>query len=165
MPRDLKKADNNKATFADGVSGGEVSLYYRTPTNSERISFRNACVTRKGKNIIDQSTEAQLSYGARILSGIEDGDFVNGDNPVSSNKDSEHYDPDWKKLVLETGGDLIQSLALLAFSGVVLKYDGPEQDDSEVENVLDMSEIPGLEESAIEPGDETEEEDIPDPLE
>ena len=164
MPRDLKKADNNKATFMDGVSQSEISLYYRTPTNAERIAFKAATIGQKKNKIIDHSTEAQLSYGARILTGIQDGDFLFDGKPISSNEDSPDYNPDWKKLVLETAGDLIQSLALLAFSAVILQYEG-KQDDSSDESGPDMSEIPGLEKSEMEPGGESEEEDTSGPLE
>lgn len=142
MPRDLKSATDNKATFMDGVSQTEVSLYYRTPTNAERIAFKAATIGRKNSKVIDQSVEAQLSYGAKILTGIEEGDFLFGGKPISSNEDSGDYNPEWKKLVITTAGDLIQSLALLAFAGVILKYEGaPGGDD---DSSIDMSEVPGL---------------------
>lgn len=166
MPRDLQKSDNNKATFADGVSGGEVSLYYRNPTNAERIAFREAGFERNGKKFIDRSSEAELAFGAKILKGIKDGDFVNGEKAVSSNPDSKDYDPDWKKLVLETAGDLVQMLATVAFNGVLLKLDEPEEEE-ELKEVLDLSEIPGLEDDGQAQADSSQEAgqgEVSDPL-
>lgn len=168
MPRDLEVSSDNKATFMDGVSQGEVSLYYSTPTNAQRIAFKSACLGQKGGQVKDTSTAAQLSFGAKILTGIEDGDFTIGGKPISSDPDSENYEPAWKKLVLTTAGDLVQSLALVAFSSIVLKYD--DKDESDEENSgPDMSEIPGLDSGdivdAAGDGAQSAEEDKKPPLE
>ena len=166
MPRDLQASESNLAVFLDGVSNSEVGLYYRTPTNSERIKFKAATVIRKNGKIVDQSVEAQLSFGAKIMTGIREGDFVLGDIPISSDQKSEHYDADWKKLVLETAGDIVQSLSLLAFSGTIVKYDGEDSGQSD-ENELDMSDIPGLDADELADAGEAgkEDTDSPGPLE
>jgi len=163
MPRDLKRADNNKATFIDGPSGGEVSLYYRTPTNKERIAYSGETLTRKAGKIASQATEAGLKWGAKILTGIEDGDFLYDGKPISSNEDSEDYNPDWKRLVLLTAGDLVRALAELAFSGVGAKYE--DEDDGDEGAEIDMSGIPGMEDDKVEPDKVDAEDEEPGPLE
>jgi hypothetical protein len=149
MARDLKRVDNNKATFIDGPSGGDVSMYYRTPTNKERIAYSGETLTRKAGKIASQATAAGLKWGAKIMTGIEDGDFLNGGKPISSNEGSEGYDPEWKRLVLLTAGDLVQALAQLAFSGIGVKYE--DEDDDGEGSEIDMSGIPGMEDDEPEP--------------
>lgn len=151
MPRDLQESNANKATFMDGPSGGEVSLYYRTPTNKERIAFESETISKKASKITSQAAAAQLKYGSKVLTGIEDGDFLYGGKPISSNEESEDYNPDWKRLVQLTAGDLVQALALLVFSGIVLKYEGEHDTDGDGPDI-DMTGIPGLEPEIKEPG-------------
>ena len=162
MPRDLKRVDNNKATFIDGPSGGEVSMYYRTPTNKERIAFSSEMLTRKAGKIASQATAAGLKWGAKIMTGIEDGDFLYDGKPVSSKEDSEDYNPEWKRLVLLTAGDLVQALAQLAFSGVGVKYE--DEDDGDEASEIDMSGIPGLEDDEAEPEKKDAEDEEKSPL-
>ena len=149
MPRDLKRVDDNKATFIDGPSGSEVSMYYRTPTNKERIAFSSEMLTRKAGKVASQATAASLKWGAKIITGIQDGDFLYDGKPISSNEDSEDYNPEWMRLLMLTAGDLMQALAQLAFTGIGLKYEGDGDDDAASE--IDMSEIPGFMADEAEP--------------
>lgn len=153
MPRDLQASERNKATFIDGVSQSEVGLYFRTPTNAERIAFQAATIGRENGKFKDQSAETQLAFGAKILTGIVDGDFVDAGKPISSDEHSKDYDPEWKKLVMTTAGDLVQALALLAFSGVLLKPEGKQNNDAD-KSGPDMSEVPGLDDETAEPAAE-----------
>ncbi len=115
--RDLKPSDNNQLTIHDAISGDDVVLTYRTPTTSERVAYQRAQVKKQGKKVILRAGEARQEFGLKILTGVRDGDFGYDGQPISSDPKSPNYRPDWKQLVGETAGDLVEVLALTVFEG------------------------------------------------
>ena len=120
MPRMLSD-DLNELIIQDNLSGSEILFQYRLPTTKERVAYTNACIERKGRKVINKSTEARIRYGAKILAGIRAGDFIlPGGKTVSSDPTSPHYDENWKEKVKAHAADLIELLA-------VRVYDTPAQ--------------------------------------
>lgn len=114
----------NEMTIADSISGDEITLYFRTPSNSERQRYFADLWGRDGDNIKDNSQEARLNYGAEILMGIEDDEFGFKDadekiKPFSSDPENKkNYRADWKELIKEHAPELVEFLALRVFEGL-----------------------------------------------
>lgn len=145
MPRDLKQTDRNEMKIDDAISGCDLVLYYRQPTTQERIDFQRASFSRKGKKIINRRSEAQVEYGAVILTGIREGDFTAGTDEngkavfISSDVTSTAYREDWKELVSATAGDLLMLLGLQIFEGSLqqlMKNATPENDEDDDDETI-----------------------------
>jgi hypothetical protein len=115
--RELKSSDKNVLNLNDAMGGGQVALYYRTPTTAERVAFQKNQIERKGNQIISRTVEARLASGLAILTGIRTGDFSYDGVPLSSTPGEEGYRPDWKKLVEQTAADLVLILGQTIFEG------------------------------------------------
>lgn len=118
MPRDLMQSDRNELKIKDSISGDEIVLFYRLPATKDRIAFQKACWKREGNKLFSRIHDARAKYGAEILTGIREGDFVFGGKPVASDEGSPNYREDWKKLVEETAGDLLMMLGQQVFEGL-----------------------------------------------
>jgi len=115
--RDLKPTDKNELVVHDAISGTDIVLYYRLPTTSERIAYQRALIRKTGKKVVLRAGEARQEFGLKILTGIREGDFGYDGKTISSDPKSERYRDDWKQLVGETAGDLVEVLALTVFEG------------------------------------------------
>lgn len=113
----------NEMTIADSISGTEITLYFRTPSNSERQRYFADLWGRDGDNITDKSQDARLNWGAEILLGFEDNDLgfkdANGEvTAFSSDPENENHRADWKELIKEYAPELLGFLALRVFEGL-----------------------------------------------
>jgi hypothetical protein len=136
--RILSPTHQNELAIDDAVSGGEVVLYYRTPTPRERAGFLAMTILRKGKKVKLNAYAAREEYGLEILTGFREGDYgvpgASGEpEPVSSDPASPHYRTDWKALIRDLAGDHIQTLAYVVFEGarasVDMEMDGEDDGD------------------------------------
>lgn len=117
MPRLLSDAPCS-VTFYDKISDSKITLFYRLPTTEERIKYTNSFVTRKGKNIEASLGEARLDNGMAILTGFQEGNFLQAGNlPLSADPESKNYNPEWKNIVHKYAADLISALAMHVFEG------------------------------------------------
>jgi hypothetical protein len=72
-----------------------------------------------------------------ILTGIKDGDFEKGKNqPLSSDPNSPHYDPEWKSILQKHAPDIIEMLAVTVFDTSLsvsqeLETDGEDEADAD----------------------------------
>ena len=132
MPRRLSD-EPNEMTFQDNLSGSEIVLQYRMPTTAERAGYANESFQRKGRKVVSRHVESRLKYGAKVLTGIRDGDFEikQGDKwaPISSDPNSENYAADWKEQVQKYGADLIELLAIRVFDAPVQVAEAEEETD------------------------------------
>lgn len=119
MGRLLSATNENELTLFDNISDSGIVLKYRNPTTAERQGFNNMSVQRKGRKVKFRHTEARLKYGAKILTGFREGDFqiekAGEIVPLSADQGSEHYVPEWKKLILAMAPDIIELLAVRVF--------------------------------------------------
>jgi hypothetical protein len=118
MPRRLSD-DRNELILQDNISGGQIALYYRMPTTTERVAFANESIRRMASRIELKRGEMRLKYGAAILDGIREGDFEVKKNgayvAIASDPASPNFDPDWKNFVKNHAADLIEILAVHVF--------------------------------------------------
>lgn len=120
MPRELKQTDRNKITIDDGVTGETVTLFYRMPTTSERIAFESRSYHREGDTLIDESPAAKVEGALRIITGWDPpGYFTFDGEPISWDPADPRYREDWKELLDETAGDILQALGAVVFQGTV----------------------------------------------
>lgn len=123
MARELVDVQRNILRISDAISGGIISLYYRLPTNEERIAFQRASLVRnKGaggkKQVTFDPNAARQKYGLAILTGFGDDAFTVNGKPVSSDPESQNYLATWKELVGETASDMVAALAVTVFEGM-----------------------------------------------
>ena len=109
-------AGKNTLRINDNIGGGEIELYYRNPTTAERVAYSNESVSRSGRKVKMSVGDTRAKYGPKILTGIREGDFVDAEGrPIASDEESPNYRPDWKDLISEHAGDLVQLLAASVF--------------------------------------------------
>ena len=136
MPRRLSD-EPNEMTFQDNLSGSEIVLQYRMPTTAERAGYTNESFQRKGRKLVSRQVETRLKYGAKILTGIREGDFeIKQDGkwaPISSDPGSDNYAEDWNDQVLKYGADLIELLAIRVFDAPVQVAEEDEEDADQAE--------------------------------
>lgn len=117
MPRVLSEKPC-ELKIRDAISGGVITLFYTRPDHARRMKFFVSLYTRVGEKIIVNSAE-YLAAGTDILTGIADGDFLLEDGtPLSSDPNSKHYNPDWKKHITEMAPDLVAELGRYIFEGL-----------------------------------------------
>lgn len=132
MPR-IIGTDRNELIINDPISNSQLGLYYRMPTTSERQGYMNAAVKRVKNKISLHQAEARMKYGAKILVGIRDGDFLRMEAgkavPMSSNPASPDYYEFWQDEIESGCGDLVMALAAIVFDGGI-DVATPEDEDA-----------------------------------
>lgn len=134
MPRILSD-DLCQMKIQDNLSGSEIVFIYRMPTSEERIAYSNNTINRKRNKVSFAYAKTRRIYGLKILTGIRDGDFLikkdNKNVPLSSNRNSAHYDEKWKEHVAEYASDLVELLASQVFD---IPAEALETDDLVIED-------------------------------
>lgn len=115
MARNLKKDDDNTVTLFDPVEKTEVVFSHRAPTSRDRVRHMTRKYERQGDKLINRHHSACMESALEVLTGIREGDFLYGDEPLSSDPASPHYREDWKELVGEMAGDLLYVLGVDLF--------------------------------------------------
>lgn len=130
MPRILSKKPCS-ITLLDQVSGSRITLFYRMPTAAERLTYSKAMNPKPGSEEDEKLNPfaVRATFGNLLLTGIADDAFaVSGEDdkarPISSNEQSEHYDPDWRARVVELAEDLLATMALFIFEQSILRVTG-----------------------------------------
>lgn len=135
MARSIEQEVNELKIF-DNISNSSLVVYYRNPTTQERAAYANESVQRKRNKIVTRIPEARLKFGGLILEGFREGDFTRKAGgktvPMASDPQSPHYDPDWKKRLLEGASDIVMLLAGHVFD-VSAETEDPDEklDDGE----------------------------------
>ena len=83
------------------LSGDTYELYYRQPTNMERVGFSNTLSEKKGKKTVYKENvfAEQAIFGKMLCLGFSEGYFMDGDKFISSDKSNPNYREDWKQLI------------------------------------------------------------------
>jgi hypothetical protein len=119
-----------KVTFADNIAGGNITLEFRLPTTEERITYSNSQVARHGRKVESILGDTRMKFGAKILTGITDGEFQKEDGkPLSSKPESKDYDAGWKALVEKFAPDVVAMLAMHVFENALSMGDEGEDKD------------------------------------
>lgn len=121
-----------KVTFIDNIADGNITVEYRLPTTEERIKYTNSQVSRHGRKVESIMGDTRMKFGAKILTGITDGEFQKEDGkPLSSRDASPDYDPQWKSLVEKYAPDVIAMLAIHVFEAALTKSEPDDEDEAE----------------------------------
>lgn len=134
--RILGDDQKNELKLNDNLSGGKISVFFRMPTTAEINGYSNGMIVRKGNKVTRAVGEMRQKYGVRIMTGVGENSFgkmIAGKTvPISSDKSSPNYDPEWKELVAKQAPDVIEILAVHVFEASISK-EIAEEDEPEVE--------------------------------
>lgn len=115
-------ADEHIMLFPDRISGDDIGLKYRMPTDEERVEYQDKSFSFRNGKLKTKAYQVRKEMGLRILTGIVDGAFeVQRQGKwveISSNPQAQEpylYDPDWREIVRRDGADLIADLAMAIF--------------------------------------------------
>ncbi len=97
-------------------AGETYELYFRMPTNDERVWHSNRLLERKGKKtVIRQNIFAeQVALGRKLIIGFSEGYFMDGDLFISSDPSKPYYRKDWRELLEQARPTDLQGVALAA---------------------------------------------------
>lgn len=132
--RTIGKNVINEVTITDPIGGGDVKLYYRTPTTNERQQYTSSLFQTKGRKVKTMISGARQKFGQKILTGFRHNDFclVEEDGrkvAFASDPKDPQYRENWKDLVVESAADLVETLAFHVFEGAKVMPDDDENDE------------------------------------
>jgi len=114
MPCNLT-ADRQVLAMVDQTGEG-YDLYFRIPTNAERVAFANALYEKKGRRTVpkDNVFADQVAMGKKLCLGFSEGYFMDGDAFISSDPAKPYYRKDWKDLIEAARPSDFQQIAIVA---------------------------------------------------
>lgn len=139
--RVLGKNIKCEMSFYDSVSETDLTLFYRLPTVIERIKYSNEIYTQQNNKLV-LNPNVRVNYALKIVTGIGENQFCDDNNKaISSDENSENYNPEWKQLIEEGAAELLMVLAYRVFEGITEKVNGkktevketPETDEEVIE--------------------------------
>jgi hypothetical protein len=118
----LNLVESTKMIVIAAPGGDEVGVYFRQANTKEMHGYQNEAVQRKRNNVKFRSSEAQLKYGHKVMTGIRDGDCgapnVEGKMvPISSDPQSPDYRENWRELLEQYAPNIIIALGAYVFGG------------------------------------------------
>lgn len=111
------------------VTGKVHTLYYRNPTTSERVQFERMAHQMKKNRFVNNGAQARLEFGAKIVTGFNDGDYTVDGRPISSDPASENYRADWKELLEAGAADHLSALGMAVFQGAQIEEDEENREE------------------------------------
>ena len=128
--RDLKHSEKNSIAIFDKLSGSGLVIYYRTPTTKERIKYSSEQAQNLNTANFENVFETQIGWAEKLITGFSNNSFGYDEKPVSSDKESEHYQPDWMKMLKETSSDLLMLFteSVMGKTAFVVKMGGVSED-------------------------------------
>lgn len=141
--RDIN-APRNIAEIVDATSGDVHEIYYRMPSNSERVRYANSRIRRKGNKVQIRSDGfvLDLEFGEPLVTGFKKGTLGFDGEVFSSEPSDPEYRKDWKKLLVKHCPELVVAVARVAFSPA-LSRGAAEQSVVEFEDVETLDGEPG----------------------
>ena len=131
MPRVIGEGVLNQVDISDAIGGGEVRLFYRTPTTRERAAYQAKAIQVGGRKMKAKLklSEARLEFGAKILEGVREGDVLlktaAGEAPLTSETSG------WRDKMAQYAPDLVEALAAHVFEGTSALEPEDEEDPDE----------------------------------
>ncbi len=118
-------------------SGDILTLYYRAPTNAERLARHNELVKReagaKKTKIVSYTFPISVKYGSKLCTGFETGVLALDGKMISSDPAAEDYCAEWKGLLEKACPDAFVVVDSIAFRAAKL----PGADEGGIEYVED----------------------------
>lgn len=117
--RDLKANTTNLIEVQDNLSNTKIGILYETIKTSDRIDYQSGLLKvlsdAPENDKIKSAINYRIDYMLGKITGFTDGSFSIDDKPISSDKESKDYDPNWKIFLKENAGDIILSVNDLLF--------------------------------------------------
>jgi len=134
-------ADRNVMEVSDKLSGQTFELYYRMPTNAERVAYDSAVTKRKGSQIklAKDWMITQAKVGLRLCVGFKKGNFAKAGQLISSETGDADYFPEWKQLLFKVRPDILAHLTRTIFAALNDQetVDIDDEDAGTIEDLLD----------------------------
>ncbi len=123
--------DPCKVTFADQISGSTLGIYYRLPTNAERVRYMADMSPKPGSEEEKGFNPADIRarYGLLIITGFDDGAFEAPDETgekqaISSSPQAANFDSAWKDRLMMYAPDVLGLLGLFVFENALIRLGG-----------------------------------------
>jgi hypothetical protein len=134
---------DHRMDFYSRTAGQKLTLFYRLPTEDERFGYENGRVKRDKGKVVNMAGRLRREYGLAIITGLGEGCFgkpggqPDADGkvpviPVSSDKDSPHYDPKWKTHLKRYAVELVEALAIRIFEEPVVALSPEAEEEASV---------------------------------
>ena len=139
MPAYDLSPDRNVMEIHCKLAGKTFELYYRMPTNAERMAYDNAMTKRKGAQIkIAKDWQIiQAKVGRALVTGFRRGDFAVSGKVIASEQSDPDYYADWKNLLFQKRPDLLTHLCRAIFSATSEPADVDLDDDDDVVGTIE----------------------------
>jgi len=116
-------SNKNVIIFKHKPSNTDIELYYRNPTTTDRVGYKNERIIREGDQIQFNVPQTRIKYAEKIITGIREGDFgheIDGVvKPLSCVPGSENYKENWKEIIKENAPDILEAVAAFVFDDPV----------------------------------------------
>jgi hypothetical protein len=111
MPRDVSEINHELEVF-DKVCGEKMVLFYRMPTNDERVAHQEATIRRKGRKVLVKKNQfnEQVLMGTKVITGFKKGAFAFKKQLFSSDENDSAYAQDWRDKVVLGASDILAVL-------------------------------------------------------
>lgn len=148
MPRNLT-ADRHILSITDNLAGETYDLPCRMPTNAERLAYINSLYVQKGNKRVPKKFiyPEQVALGKKLVLGLPERIFYDGDKPVSSDRNSPNYRDNWRDLFAAGAPDVCQRVQQVMMNAVSVPEAEEEAEDDTAET--DGVEVAAKEEAPL----------------
>lgn len=112
--RDLKATKNNLISIQDNLSNSQIGIVYETIKTSDRVEYQSgllkALQDANESERIKKAIEFRIDFTLDKITGFTDNSFSFDDKIISSDKENENYDANWKVFLKENASDIILSV-------------------------------------------------------
>lgn len=129
----------------DRTTGEVYEIYYRMPTNEERVRYGNKTIYRKGKKVLFRNNLLPLNieFGKLLITGFGENVFTLNGKPISSEKSSPNFFEGWRDLVAKNAPEYLSLVGQTAMNAVAISGKDDLDGLEEIEELLDVKEGEG----------------------
>lgn len=116
--RDLT-AKRNVIDYDDPISGLTHTIFYRLPTNDERVAYSSDFVLREGDEVKvrEDVFAVRLKHGSKLILGFQKGTLGVDGKAIASDPDDEDFCKEWKDHLVAGAPEVVVAVAALALGG------------------------------------------------
>jgi hypothetical protein len=139
MPRELNP-ERNVLEVTDHTTGETGEVYFRMPSNEERVKYGNKMMVRKGKQVFYRRNllSLNLEFGKLLVTGFKKGLFAVNGQLIASDPGDPDYDPNWLRQVEAGAPEYLTLVARTAFNSV----SAGGKEENQIEGFEKIEELP-----------------------